>query len=116
MAEAMKLAVEAGRLAFEAGRIPRKPYASASSPLGRCHRARGGAFLMAERAGQDEPAHERLDATLERLARERLDADRRYNDALTALDARRHAAGGPAVAAGPHRRPSTRGAQPVLVG
>jgi SAM-dependent methyltransferase len=41
---------------------------------------------MAERAGQDEPAHERLDATLERLARERLDADRRYNDALTALD------------------------------
>jgi thiazole synthase len=32
MAEAMKLAVAAGRLAFEAGRIPRKPYASASSP------------------------------------------------------------------------------------
>jgi thiazole synthase len=33
MAEAMRLAVEAGRLAFEAGRIPRKMYASASSPL-----------------------------------------------------------------------------------
>jgi thiazole synthase len=33
MAEAMKLAVRAGRLAFEAGRIPRKLYASASSPL-----------------------------------------------------------------------------------
>ncbi len=34
MAEAMKLGVEAGRLAYEAGRMPRKLYASASSPLG----------------------------------------------------------------------------------
>ena len=33
MAKAMKLAVEAGRAAFRAGRIPRKRYASASSPL-----------------------------------------------------------------------------------
>jgi len=33
MARAMRLGVEAGRLAFRAGRIPRKPYASASSPL-----------------------------------------------------------------------------------
>ena len=33
MAEAMKLAVQAGRLAYEAGRIPRKMYASASSPV-----------------------------------------------------------------------------------
>jgi thiazole synthase len=33
MAAAMKKAVEAGRDAFLAGRIPRKPYASASSPL-----------------------------------------------------------------------------------
>ena len=33
MAEAMKLAVEAGRLGFEAGRIPKKRYATASSPL-----------------------------------------------------------------------------------
>ena len=33
MATAMKLAVEAGRQAFLAGRIPRKLYASASSPL-----------------------------------------------------------------------------------
>lgn len=33
MALAMKLAVEAGRAGFEAGRIPRKRYASASSPL-----------------------------------------------------------------------------------
>jgi thiazole synthase len=33
MAQAMKLAVEAGRLACEAGRMPRKLYASASSPL-----------------------------------------------------------------------------------
>lgn len=34
MAEAMNLAVRAGRLAHLAGRIPRKLYASASSPLG----------------------------------------------------------------------------------
>ncbi len=33
MAEAMKLAVQAGRLAYEAGRMPRKLYATASSPL-----------------------------------------------------------------------------------
>src|SRR5438477_10543294 len=33
MAEAMKHAVLAGRLAFKAGRIPRKLYASASSPI-----------------------------------------------------------------------------------
>ncbi len=33
MAAAMRHAVEAGRLAFQAGRIPRKLYATASSPL-----------------------------------------------------------------------------------
>ncbi len=33
MAEAMKLAVQAGRLAFKAGRIEKKLYASASSPV-----------------------------------------------------------------------------------
>ena len=33
MAEAMKLAVRAGRLAYRAGRIPRKSYATASSPI-----------------------------------------------------------------------------------
>ncbi|UCD11308.1 MAG: thiazole synthase [Nitrospinaceae bacterium] len=33
MAQAMKLAVESGRLAYEAGRIPKKLYASASSPM-----------------------------------------------------------------------------------
>ncbi|MFQ5519982.1 MAG: thiazole synthase [Candidatus Methylomirabilia bacterium] len=33
MARAMRLAVEAGRLAFKAGRIPKKLYATASSPL-----------------------------------------------------------------------------------
>ncbi len=33
MAEAMKYAVKAGRLSYLAGRIPRKAYASASSPL-----------------------------------------------------------------------------------
>jgi thiazole synthase len=33
MAEAMKHAVEAGRLAYKAGRIPRKLYATASSPI-----------------------------------------------------------------------------------
>jgi thiazole synthase len=33
MAHAMRLAVEAGRLAYKAGRIPKKLYATASSPL-----------------------------------------------------------------------------------
>lgn len=33
MARAMRLAVEAGRLSFESGRIPKKRYASASSPM-----------------------------------------------------------------------------------
>ena len=33
MAEAMRKAVEAGRLAFLSGRIPRKMYATASSPV-----------------------------------------------------------------------------------
>src|SRR6187397_719543 len=33
MARAMKLGVEAGRLAFRSGRIPRKMYATASSPV-----------------------------------------------------------------------------------
>ena len=33
MAEAMRKAVEAGRLAFLSGRIPRKMYATASSPI-----------------------------------------------------------------------------------
>jgi thiazole synthase len=33
MAKAMKAAVEAGRLAYQAGRIPRRLYASASSPI-----------------------------------------------------------------------------------
>jgi thiazole synthase len=33
MARAMRLAVEAGRIAYLAGRIPKKSYASASSPL-----------------------------------------------------------------------------------
>jgi len=37
-------------------------------------------------AAEDPPAHERLESTLERLARERLAADRTYNEALTALD------------------------------
>jgi thiazole synthase len=33
MAHAMRLAVESGRLAYLAGRIPRRMYASASSPV-----------------------------------------------------------------------------------
>ena len=33
MAKAMRLAIEAGRLAFKAGRIPKKLYATASSPI-----------------------------------------------------------------------------------
>lgn len=35
MALAMKLAIEAGRLGYEAGRIPKKRYATASSPMER---------------------------------------------------------------------------------
>jgi len=35
MAEAMKLAVEAGRKAFLAERMPRRDYANASSPTAR---------------------------------------------------------------------------------
>lgn len=33
MAQAMRLAIEAGRLAYQAGRMPKRLYASASSPL-----------------------------------------------------------------------------------
>ena len=33
MARAMRLAVEAGRLAYESGRMPKRLYASASSPV-----------------------------------------------------------------------------------
>jgi thiazole synthase len=33
MAEAMKHAVIAGRMSYLAGRIPKKPYATASSPV-----------------------------------------------------------------------------------
>jgi thiazole synthase len=33
MAEAMKLAIQAGRLAYLSGRMPKRLYASASSPL-----------------------------------------------------------------------------------
>jgi thiazole synthase len=41
MAEAMRLAVEAGRKAFQAGRIPKKFYAEASSPKEGLMRKRG---------------------------------------------------------------------------
>jgi len=33
MAQAMKLGIEAGRLAYSAGRMPKRLYASASSPV-----------------------------------------------------------------------------------
>jgi thiazole synthase len=33
MAQAMKYAVIAGRMGYKAGRIPKKPYATASSPI-----------------------------------------------------------------------------------
>jgi thiazole synthase len=33
MARAMRMATEAGRLAFKAGRMPKRRYASASSPV-----------------------------------------------------------------------------------
>ena len=47
MAEAMKLGVEAGRLAYLAGRIPKRMYASASSPIDRYDRRRRGARSLA---------------------------------------------------------------------
>lgn len=34
MAQAMRMAIEAGRKAYEAGRMPRRAYANASSPIG----------------------------------------------------------------------------------
>jgi thiazole synthase len=43
MARAMKAAAEAGREAFLAGRIPRKLYASASSPIEGVIGSAGGA-------------------------------------------------------------------------
>jgi thiazole synthase len=42
MAHAMRLAIEAGRLAFGAGRIPKKLYATASSPLDGTILGKGG--------------------------------------------------------------------------
>ena len=48
MARAMKLAAEAGRLAYEAGRMPKKLYASASSPLA----GRGGHVGVGTRASR----------------------------------------------------------------
>jgi len=33
MAEAMKHAIRAGRMSYLAGRIPKRPYATASSPI-----------------------------------------------------------------------------------
>ena len=47
MATAMKLAVEAGRLAFLAGRIPKRSYASASSPTDGLIAATGGPRIRA---------------------------------------------------------------------
>ncbi len=80
MAAAMRLAVEAGRLAFRAGRIPAQVYASASSPT--------EGLIAAVAAGRRRPdvIDEPLEAELRRLEQERDEADRRYNDALTALD------------------------------
>jgi len=49
MAMAMKLGVEAGRLAFLAGRMPKKLYASASSPLA------GGALNSDKKTGSHRP-------------------------------------------------------------
>ena len=104
MAAAMRHAVEAGRLAYLAGRIPRRAYASASSPV-------DGVIGRASPAGRrrrsepdDAPDRERLSDLLARLERERQDADRAYNEALTALDR--------ALAAAPEdsrirRRPTT---------
>ena len=49
MAAAMKLAVEAGRLAYLAGRIPRRAYASASSPVDGLIRRRRAAWQARRR-------------------------------------------------------------------
>ncbi|MBW5446962.1 thiazole synthase [Cohnella sp. CFH 77786] len=51
MARAMKLAVEAGRLSWLAGRIPKKKYASASSPAEGIPHGFGAVPAEAERAG-----------------------------------------------------------------
>ena len=92
MAAAMKLGVEAGRLAYLAGRIPRRMHAARQQP-GRWprHLVRRGRrrhhVARRRRAGTvGRLMPEPLEATLRRLEEERQEADRRYNDALTALD------------------------------
>ena len=83
MATAMKLAVEAGRLAFGAGRIARRSHAVGQQPDRRQDR---GARRTPLAASESSDAMESLEQTLRRLDEERDEADRRYNDALTALD------------------------------
>ena len=107
MARAMKLGVEAGRLAFRAGRIPRKAYASASSPLdgpSRLHRESEGRSLRVMMTTRE---HEPLEATLQRLTRERERGrprlQRRVHRARPRADAR---AGAPAPAAALRRAPA----------
>ena len=113
MARAMKLGVEAGRLAFRAGRIPRKSYASASSPLDGLIaplRATGRAAAVSITSRLEDDAARRP----ERLARERDEADRRYNDALTALDRALMRAPDLPHAAAALRRPPDHAAQRVV--
>ena len=58
MATAMKLGVEAGRLAYRAGRIPRRPYASPSSPTeGSRRRRERSSERAARRSGVDLTRH-----------------------------------------------------------
>ena len=84
MAEAMKLAVRAGRLAYLAGRIPaedvREREQSGRGPRRTLGRAAPPAVTRADVT--ERP----LEDLVDRLERARLDADRLYNDALTAVD------------------------------
>ena len=80
MATAMKLAVEAGRLAFAPAAFRDAPYASASSPV------EGLIARSAPPDGRTGDLMDTLEETLRRLEQERDEADRRYNEALTALD------------------------------
>ena len=86
MATAMKLAVEAGRLAFRAGRIPRAPTRRRAAPSRGMIAARAAARGANGRGCASD--RREIEQTLDALTPEgeRDEADRRYNEALTALD------------------------------
>ena len=80
MATAMRLAVE-GRTAG----VSRRPHPAPQLRLRQQSRRRPAAAGRRRRPGP-LLMHEPLDAKLRRLEQERAEADRRYNDALTAFD------------------------------